>query len=386
MDRKRDQSVRPPEPLEGPENRSMPGAAGPPPGVDSENRWASAGGRHSDERHDDSIVPIQADDEWRRWIAENLLVGESIERIIEAMELRGFSSEEIALELKAAQDSPYLQGAALLCNRIKKREWLLAVYRRNHRIHPGAGGIERRHRLRRSEFLCDFYSTNRPVIITGMIDDWPAMRNWSLDYFVRTLGERQVEVRMPPNEGTNRNEQYVGKISFGDFVEKMRAGGENDDFELTAHFGSANRKALSPLWNEIGQIPEYLATDRPGGILNMAPRGTITPFRHDLANRLLVQVVGRTRLLIVPSWDIPFMYNNFHWFSRIDGRLVPTQPLPPLDEPQIHEVILDRGELLFLPIGWLQYVEAIEVSVTVSLTNFVFDNDFSSSYGTYGPV
>ena len=94
---------------------------------------------------------------------------------------------------------------------------------------------------------------------------------------------------------------------------------------MTAHFGSANRKALSPLWDEIGQIPEYLTSDRPGGILKMATRGTITPFHHDLANSLVAQVLGRTRVKIVPSWDIPFMYNNFHWFSRIDGRLVPTQ-------------------------------------------------------------
>ena len=357
---------------------------------DSENGWAANFCRHSDEGHEDSIARIQVDDEWRRWIAENLLVGETIERIIEAMELRGFSSEEIACELKAAEDSPYLKGSALLCNRIKKREWLLAVYRRNHRLHPESGDIDRRHRLTRSEFLCDYYSTNRPVIITGMIDNWPALRNWSLDYFARTLGERQVEVPVPPTTDANSNgaggyEPYVGRISFGDFVEKMRAGGENDDFDLTAHFGSANRKALAPLWDEIGPIPEYLAADRPGGILKMAPR-RITPFQHDLASSLVAQILGRTRLKIVPSWDIPFMYNNFHWFSRIDGRLVPAQTRPPLDEPQIHDVILDRGELLFLPIGWLQHVEAIEVSVTVSFTNFIFDNDFASSYTTYGAV
>ena len=142
MDRKRDQTARPPQPIEAAENVSMPRAAGPPSGVDSESPWAGGGSRHSDEGHEDSIVQLEADDEWRRWLAENLLVGEPVERIIEAMELRGFSSEEIARELKAAADSPYLQGSALLCNRIKKREWLLAVYRRNHRLHPGSGEIE----------------------------------------------------------------------------------------------------------------------------------------------------------------------------------------------------------------------------------------------------
>jgi hypothetical protein len=338
----------------------------------------------------DSIPQPRADDAWRRWIAENLIVGVAPALLLAAMTSDGFSSEEAANELKAAEDSPYVKGSELLRNRLNERDWLLAVYREHNRLDPESGEIAHRHRLTRVQLLRDYYSTNRPVIITGMIDDWPAMRNWSLDYFARTLGERQVEVRMPRTGGVNIDasgyEHYVGTISFGDFVEKMRAGDEIDDFDLTVHFGSANRKALSPLWDEIGQIPEYLATDRPGGMLKMAHRGTITPFQHDLANSLLAQVLGRTRLKIVPSWDIPFMYNHFHCFSRIDGRLVPSQTRPPFDEPQIHEVILERGELLFLPIGWLLHVEAIEISVTVSFTNFLFDNDYSSFYSTYGPV
>jgi hypothetical protein len=72
--------------------------------------------------------------------------------------------------------------------------------------------------------------------------------------------------------------------------------------------------------------------------------------------------------------------------SRIDGRTTASSPRPKLDAPQIHELFLHPGEILFLPIGCLHYVEALDISVTVSFTNFVFDNEFSCFYAAYGAV
>ena len=54
--------------------------------------------------------------------------------------------------------------------------------------------------------------------------------------------------------------------------------------------------------------------------------------------------------------------------------------------PQILECVLNPGEILFLPVGCLHFVEGLDVSVTVSFTNFVFDNDFASFYTTYHGV
>jgi hypothetical protein len=52
-----------------------------------------------------------------------------------------------------------------------------------------------------------------------------------------------------------------------------------------------------------------------------------------------------------------------------------------LGQPQIVECYLEPGEILFLPIGCLHFVQALEISVTMSFTNFHFDdNDFTSFY------
>jgi len=337
-----------------------------------------------------TTTALAIDDDWRRWVAENLLLGAAPGDLVGILTSSGFTPADSTREVELAVNSPYLQGSDLLRNRLRKRDWMLATYRKLNRLHPGSTTVERRHRLTRGEFLNGYYSTNRPVIITGMMDDWPALQKWGLDYFAETFGDREVEVSFGRNAGDNyevEREKFLHKLRFADFVEKVRTAGVTNDFYLTANNNSANKRVLAALWDDIVQIPEYLdGRDRLGGFFWFGPAGTITPFHHDLTNNFMAQVVGRKRVKIVPSWDTPLMRNNFHCYSKVDGRVTPPAPSPVMDEPQVLECVLNPGEVLFLPIGCWHFVEGLDVSVTVSFTNFVFDNDFSSFYTTYHGV
>jgi hypothetical protein len=333
---------------------------------------------------------LQVDDEWRRWIAENLFLDATHESLVAAMTAAGISPAEADREVRTASESPYVRASELLRNRLKKRDWMLATYRKLNRLHPMSGEVDRRHKLRREAFLCEYYSTNRPVIITGMMDDWPALNKWTLDYFADRFGDRDIEVQMGRNAGANyeiEREKYLSRIKLSEFISMIRSATGTNDFYLTANNNSTNKQALPELWDDIVQIPEYLdGHDRMGGFFWLGPPGTITPFHHDLTNNFMAQVMGRKRVKIVPSWDMPLMSNDFHCYSRVDGRTRPAAPQPGLEEPQVLECILGPGEILFLPIGCLHFVEGIDASATVSFTNFVFDNDFSSFYTTYHRV
>ena len=112
------------------------------------------------------------------------MLGASRDSILKTMVAGGLSALAVGTaEIDLAFHSPYLRGVERVCNRLEKREWLLAAYRKLNRLHPKSDEISRRHKLSREEFLEGYYCANRPVIITGMMDDWPALRKWSLDYF-----------------------------------------------------------------------------------------------------------------------------------------------------------------------------------------------------------
>ena len=327
-------------------------------------------------------------DEWRRWIAENLLLGAPPQSILNQMITDGLSPAESAYEIDLAARSPYLKGADRLRNRLKKRDWLLATYRKLNRLRPGSDSIERRHKLPRAEFVRDYYCAGRPVIITGMMEDWPALRKWNLDYFLETFGDRQVDVQIGRNADANyevQRERFRRKMIFAEFIEKARDSGVTNDLYITASNNSSNRETLRELWNDIVQIPEYLDGSVPhNGFFWFGPAGTITPFHHDLTNNFMAQVIGRKRIKLVPSWDMPMMRNLFHVFCEIDGRITPPAPRAAPGQPQVIECILNPGEILFLPIGCLHFVEGLEISATVSFTNFAFeDNNYTSFYETY---
>jgi hypothetical protein len=225
------------------------------------------------------------------------------------------------------------------------------------------------------------------VIITGMMDDWPALQKWNLDFFESHFGDREIEVQIGRTASANyeiEKQMYISKIMFSRFVSMIRSAGQTNDFYLTASNDSSNKKALPELWDDIVQIPEYLdGSDRMAGYFWMGPPGTITPFHHDLTNNFMAQVIGRKRVKIAPSWDIPLMNNNYHVFSSIDGCELPANPRPSFEQPQVLECILNAGEILFLPIGCMHFVEGLDLSVTISFTNFIFDNEFWSFYSTY---
>ena len=197
----------------------------------------------------------------------------------------------------------------------------------------------------------------------------------------RKAGGHDAELERSNYARSNR------RMRFSEFIEKLRTSGVTNDFYMTANNSSSNKNALPELWNDIVQIPEYLDGNAPqSGFFWLGPAGTITPFHHDLTNNLMAQVIGRKRVKIVPASDLPLMRNLYHVYCEVDGRDMPPAPRADFRQPQILECILNPGEILFLPVGCLHFVEGLDISVTVSFTNFVFDNDFSSFYTTYQVV
>ena len=79
-----------------------------------------------------------------------------------------------------------------------------------------------------------------------------------------------------------------------------------NDFYLTANNNSSNRTGPARAVGRHRAGSRVSGqSDHPGGFFWMGPAGTITPFHHDLTNNFMAQVIGRKRIKIAPSWDMP---------------------------------------------------------------------------------
>ena len=329
--------------------------------------------------------PAIVTDDWRRWIAENLILGNNPHGLVQVLTSNGISQQSAMVEIDAALKSPYIQGVTRLRSRMVKRDWVLDIHRKLNRLRPAV--VERREKLTTEEFLNEYYSTNTPVIITGMMDDWPAMKKWNLDYFRERFPDREVEVQFGRNADQDyelNSEAHKRRMKFGEYVDLVKSSGVTNDFYMTANNDSMNRQALNELWADVVQVPQYL-TNEPSnrGFFWFGPAGTITPFHHDLTNNFMAQVMGRKRLRLIPSCEIANVYNNRHCFTPVDGRKIDLQRFPDMAKAQVLECVLEPGEILFLPVGCWHFVEGLDITVTIAFTNFRWDNDFFSNYPEY---
>ncbi|MFA9217979.1 MAG: cupin-like domain-containing protein [Sphingomonadaceae bacterium] len=338
-----------------------------------------------------AIEGFEVNDDWRSWLAQNLSLQADRATLEQELVSRGLSPARAAAEVDQVLTSPYFIGAQRSLqqaqNRIRKYDWVLDIYRRLERMTPECQRIPRRSKLSGADFYREFYQQNRPVLITDMVDDWPAMHQWNHQYLKEHFGAAQVEVQASRSADPDyeiNSVQHRHSMRFADFLDRIDAAGETNDVYMTANNGSVNRSALAGLWADIGRLPEYMDPESASdGFLWIGPQGTRTPFHHDLTNNFMVQVVGRKRILLVPAHDFPAMYNHFHCYSAVDGGALDVERFPLLRNANILECELGPGEILFLPVGWWHYVLSLTPSITVSMTNFQADNDFYSNYSTY---
>ncbi len=326
------------------------------------------------------VQTIGVTDAWRSWIAENLILGIRPDTLVGILTQSGIGAREANTEVAAALRSPYLQGVSRLHNRLAKRDWVLRIQSQLNRLAPT--GVPRRERLSGAVFLEQHYRRNLPVIITGMLDDCAARSKWTLEYLGEQLGERMVEVQFgrsaDPDYEMN-SQSHKRRMRFGEYVDLVRDSGHTNDFYMTANNDGQNRESLQELMADAPPLPEYL--DPAGrGFFWFGPAGTITPFHHDLTNNFMIQIAGRKRVRLIAPCDTPKLYNQRHCFTPVDGRNIDLQRFPMMADVPVIDCMLEPGEILFLPVGWWHFVEALDITITISATHFKWDNDFYSHY------
>src|ERR1700728_325471 len=52
--------------------------------------------------------------------------------------------------------------------------------------------IDRRRNLSIEEFKKEYLRKGRPVVLEGAANDWPSVKNWSLEYFKKLHGDDEI--------------------------------------------------------------------------------------------------------------------------------------------------------------------------------------------------
>ena len=249
------------------------------------------------------------------------------------------------------------------------------------------GSIPRVHKPSRSTFQRDFVLKARPAILTGVLDEWPALGKWTPQFFAETLGDMVV----PGNQQNPGDEILLGQI--GNFVKMpMR---ELMDLVVNPPDGNVYYLRAFPIYKAPVLMQDYEIPDIcPNWIdLRNAPfnasreaisktleetlfvggAGVVTPLHTDgvRTGAILAQLYGRKRCVLFPGSQSKYLYprplQKHFGMSAVDFRKPDLERFPLYRNAKPLEFVLEPGELLYIPHGCWHGVESLDPSVSYSI-------------------
>ena len=174
-------------------------------------------------------------------------------------------------------------------------------------------------------------------------------------------------------------------VRFPELIQWLRTNDRSNDVYVTAYNSGANAAAFAPLWADHGPVSILEPRSGQDGFLWLGPTGTLTPWHHDLTNNLLVQVMGRKKVWLAPPWASDRMRNSRHCFSDWGNEPLAAGQGDDL-HPPVLESTLDPGDAIFLPVGWWHRVTSLDLSASLTFTNFRGANAHVEDYRSYGAL
>ncbi|RKG96599.1 cupin-like domain-containing protein [Corallococcus sp. CA053C] len=313
--------------------------------------------------------------EWRQWLAENLALGVEQEDVHRVLVAAGVDPALARAEMAAVAGHPYFKACLQVARHFGWMESLMDVYS-ELRAQDGGRELEVRERIAPEEFFQRYYFGHRPVVLRGMMEDWPALTRWSLPYFRERFGQVEVEVmvgRDADPEHAALQDRHRARMPFAAFLDKVEAAEQTNDFYMVPRNDNWRRDGLSPLREDLraprgiidpGLLPDMMT-------LLLGPAGTVTPLHHDNMNILLGQVLGRKHVRLVPSFERHRVYPHRGTFSHVDAGKPDLVAHPLFAEATVLEAVLEPGDMVFLPVGWWHWVKALGVSASVTFHHFL---------------
>ena len=100
------------------------------------------------------------------------------------------------------------------------------------------------------------------------------------------------------------------------------------------------------------------AVARPHGHGHAAPHDELI---------LFAQIHGRASLIARSTADL---YVRRRYYSAVDPEHVDLERYPAFADATVSDVVIEPGDLLFLPVGWWHWVRALDISISATFSSF----------------
>ena len=228
--------------------------------------------------------------------------------------------------------------------------------------------IDRVKSISKEDFLRNYIKPQKPVVIENLVDDWPAINKWSLDYMKEIAGDVNVPLYddRPVDYKDGFNEPHA-TMKMSEYVDLLK---------------SKPTKFRIFLWNILKEIPSLrkdfsypeigLKLMKKLPMLFFGGRDSYT-FMHydiDLADILHFHFEGKKQCILFSQSENKYLYKIPHSLitrEDIDFANPDFEKWPALKKAKGYTANLEHGNVLYMPEGYWHYMRYLTPGFSMSL-------------------
>jgi hypothetical protein len=257
--------------------------------------------------------------------------------------------------------------------------------------------LERTQALQPETFIERYIASNRPVIVTDAMREWPALKTWTPEEFRARFGDEVVQIyddlffmisKRPLRDYIDRYILQRRNFSEGQSKAPYIRWYSRQDARTDFPWSDSVFKLLENEWNRpyftpernfilpfagVGQPLDPVRSHFPARGIFISARGSRTRLHVDpwASDALLCQVYGEKRFLLFPPAQVGALTMqgkliDIHYDAARDAWI--DAPLQPFADGHLRP-----GEIIFIPAGWAHafYTTTPSISVTWNFVHAV---------------
>lgn len=222
--------------------------------------------------------------------------------------------------------------------------------------------------ISKEDFINNFYKNQRPVLIENLTKDWPAYKNWNIEYIQERAGEQMVPLyNNEPTKGKQNSAAPVMEMKLYDYLEILK----NQPTDLRIFF-----------YNILDKMPELIKDIRYPDIglkffkrlpvMFFGGKGSVVlpHYDMDLSDLLHFHFHGHKSVLLFPPEQSKFLYKvpfAVHNLEAINMDYPDFNSYPALKQAEGLYIEMKHGEALYIPSGYWHYIKYLDGGFSITL-------------------
>ncbi len=198
-----------------------------------------------------------------------------------------------------------------------------------------------------------------PFLIGGIVGRWPLTT-----LTPQSLREHYSHMRVRARVGDYINTAFapdraMRDMSMLEYLDLVAAGTQ----DLPPYLGNLELREL----NRLCHWPAYFNKMGPPRFW-LGPAGTVTPLHCDYDDNIFAQIWGTKRIILSPPHHDAYLYpkeaNAILFGSPFDPEAPDFEKFPLAHQASMVEVVVNPGDLLYVPAGWFHQVRSLTFSLS----------------------